>query len=235
MKKTFILVAVAAILFAGFANAQNPVWMRFDPADAWEPADFECDAAMEHFNAWVPEPSPDRFAFPCSDVYWTFCCLPCVDTRPDGNPLIITTRAYVNQWMQASFSGRDVMWIIQHPGEFTADTLFLDIMSNGNIAVSVSPPDDDLLAVNPGPVGDTILELMWGEGVGGVPGVWYPTLGDLLSDLLFLEREADHQLVFHLWQKLNVEKCNSVGWYESEFEVTFCATTQIIPTDFLLQ
>ena len=39
MKKTFILVAVAAMLFAGFAIAQpNPVWMRMDPGDPWEPA-----------------------------------------------------------------------------------------------------------------------------------------------------------------------------------------------------
>ena len=228
MKKTFILVAVAAMLFAGFAMAQNPVWMRMDPGDPWTPADPDCDATMEHFNAWSPEPLPGDLAIPCSDVYWTFCCLPCVDVRQDGNPLIIRTQAYVNQWMQAFFSGRDITWIIQHPGEFTADTMFLDIMSNGNIAVSVEPPEDDLQAVAPG-VGDTVLELMWGEGVGGVPGVWFPTLGDLLSDLLILEREEDHQLVFHLWQKINVEKCNMVGWYDSEFEVTFCPTTQIIP------
>ncbi len=228
MRKTFILAAVAAILFSGFAMAQNPVWM-LDPTGAWVPADPVCDASMEHSGNWSPQPSPGLLAVPCGPIYWTFCCLPCVDERPDGSPLVITTTAIVMQWMQATFSGKDVLWIVQHPGTYAADTMFFDIMSNGDIGVFTTGAGN-LVNVDPGAPGDQEIELFWGEGVGQIPSCWVPAADlDQFFEIIPIREEPDHQIVFHLWQKIVVEKCNTCGIYTNQFTITFCPTC-----DFLL-
>ena len=230
MKKTFVLAAVAALLFSGFAMAVtvNPVWMK-NAADQWVPADPVCDASMEHSGNWNPEPNPGMLAVPCSNIYWPFCCRPCCDERADGSPLVITTTAYVNQWLQASFSGKDILWVIQHPGEYAADTLFFDIMSNGDIEVFTTGAGN-LINQDPSAPGDQEIELFFGEGVGAIPTCWLPAANlDQLLGRLAIREEPDHQLVFHLWERIIVEKCNTCGIYYNQFTVTFCPTCDILP------
>jgi len=230
MKKSFVLVAMAALLFSGFAMAANDVFM-LDAGGAWVPADPVCDASMEHSGNWAPMPdlqSPGNLATPCNPMYyWTFCCLPCCDVRPDGNPLVIKTTAEVHQWLQASFAGTEVTWVVQHPGTYAADTLFFQIMSNDNVLI-IGEGGGNLINEDPSAPGDTEIELFWAEGVGAVPVDWCPAwLFDDIFGELQIRREPEHKLEFHLWQKIIVEKCNTAGIYSNETTITFCPTFEL--------
>lgn len=137
------------------------------------------------------------------------------------------TEVNVAQWLYWEFTANQWTWYVRKPGVYYADCIQGLIRSNGDVLVSFEGFGN--LMGNPDETVDTEIEAWYGVTLGcesvTPPAFWVPA--DELGEFTINDGQYLHDgLIFKLWNRINVENCNSPTTFTNSGIITLTLANQ---------